>query len=89
MNKTIPATKVRKNFFQIIQDASQPGVSVTITVGGDSKVVMMSVEEFEGWQETLEVMSDKKLMQDIKEGLAEIEKGETVSLEGVKKKFNL
>ena len=30
----------------------------------------ISAEEFSGWQETLDIMSDKKLVQSIKKGLA-------------------
>ena len=89
MNKTIPATKARKNLFKIIQEANKPGAQITITVGGEPKVIMMSVEDFEGWQETLEIMSDEKLMKGIKEGMAEIKAGKTLSLEEARKELNL
>lgn len=83
--KTFTATKARQNFFKIIEMASQPGSSVGIILkGGESEVVMMSKEEFEGWVETLEIMGDKKLMKDIR--AAQKEKGGT-PWEEVKKKF--
>lgn len=71
MNTTITATKARKGFFKLLEQANRPGKSVTITVDGEPKVVMMSSDEFEGWLETMEIMQDKKLVKDIKEGIKE------------------
>lgn len=89
MTTTLPATKARKQFFKLIKAADQPGTTITITVEGEPKVVMMSVEEFEGWQETLEILSDRKLTKNIKEALTDLKKGKVYSLEEVKKKLKL
>lgn len=86
MNTTLPATKARQQFFKVIAAAEQPGHAITLTVNGEPKIVMMSVEDFEGWQETLEIMSDKKLMEGIRQGL----KGKkTFTESAVKKKLGL
>jgi len=53
-------------------------MAVTITHEGHPAIVMMSVEEFEGWMETLEIMSDPELVKDIR--TARHEK-ETIPLE--------
>jgi prevent-host-death family protein len=71
MNKTVSATHARKNFFQLLKLAAKPGSSITITLEGTGPIVMMSQEEFEGWQETLDIMSDPELMSDIHEGTKE------------------
>lgn len=89
MTTTLPATKARKQFFKLIKAADQPGTTITITVEGEPKVVMMSVEEFEGWQETLEILSDRKLTKNIKQALADLKRGKVYSLEEVKKKLKL
>ena len=89
MNTTIPASKARKDFFKLIQSADRPGASVTITVEGEAKVVMMSVEDFEGWKETLEVMEDKALMKGIREGLTDLNKKKTLPADEVKKMLKL
>jgi prevent-host-death family protein len=65
MHKTVSATQARKEFFQLLTAASKPGSSITITLEGRPPVVCMSQEEFEGWQETLEVMADPALMKAI------------------------
>lgn len=89
MTKTLPATKVRQHFFKLLNDAEQPGSSITITVGGEPKVVMMPVEDFEGWMETLEIMSDKKLYEDLKKGLKNWRKEKLYTQEEVKKMLKL
>lgn len=86
---SITATKARKQFFKLIENANQPGREVIITLDGKPKIIMMSYEEFEGWQETLEIMSDKKLMEGIREGLNDVRKGNIYSADEIKKKLNL
>src|SRR5438105_2112594 len=76
MNKIIPATQARQKFFELIDDTDHPGKSVVITIDGHPKVVMMSFEEFESWQETLEVMKDfPDLPKDIRELKKDFQKG--------------
>jgi len=45
--------------------------------------VMMSAEDFEGWLETLEIMSDENLVKGIKEGLRDIKNKKLYTLEQV------
>lgn len=84
--KIIPASKARKQFFQLLKLAATPGQAVTITTDGGNPVVIMSQEEFEGWQETLEIMSDPVLTKNIREGLADAKAGRVVEWNQVKKK---
>ncbi len=67
MKNTISATEARKNFYELVRKASKPGAKIIITLEGEEPVIMMSQEEVESWMETLAVMSDPKLVQDIKE----------------------
>ena len=53
MKKFMTATAARKNFYALIQEASKPGVVVAITHEGIPKVVVLSFEEHEKWQETV------------------------------------
>lgn len=85
--KTIAATKARKQFFQLINDNAKPGQSTTISVDGEPKAVLLSYEDFTSWVETLEVMSDERLMEDIRAGEEDIKKGRMISLEDLEKKF--
>ncbi|MDO8649144.1 MAG: type II toxin-antitoxin system Phd/YefM family antitoxin [Candidatus Peregrinibacteria bacterium] len=86
MHKTISATKARKEFFKVLEFASKPGSSVTITLEGHTPLVIMSQQDFEGWQETLEIMSDPQLMKDIRAAMKE---KKTIPWSVVKKELGL
>lgn len=95
MNKSMTATEARKKFYAVIRAAEHPGVSVVIIHEGTPKVVVMSFEEFEGWQETIEILSDPDptLDRDILDGIKEMKLGkgpkDTISLAALKKKLKL
>ncbi|HNP95874.1 MAG TPA: type II toxin-antitoxin system Phd/YefM family antitoxin [Cyclobacteriaceae bacterium] len=48
---------------------------------GRPAAVLLSADEFESWQETREILRNPALMQEIKQGLAQLEKGHRVSFE--------
>lgn len=85
--KRISATEARRKWFDLLKQAGKPGVFIVVQHRDQPDVVMMSIDEFEGWMETMEILSDSKLMKDIQEGVAEKEAGETVPLEDVLKKL--
>ncbi len=89
MNKFMTATEARKNFYAVIDEAEHPGVAVAITHDGMPKVVVMSFEEYEGWMETMDIMSDPYLDADIAEGMRQMKAGEVVDFEDVKKRLKL
>lgn len=70
-NTTLPISEIRKRIFRITREVQRPDTYYTITEKGRPKAVIMSVEEFESWAETLEVMKD---FPDIKKDIAGLEK---------------
>lgn len=70
LSSIIPANVARSNLYQILDDVTSQLRQFTITHRGREQAVVMSWEEFAGWQETLEIMSDKKLLTSIQRGLA-------------------
>lgn len=69
LQPVIPANEARANFYQMLEEAGTNLRQFTITHRGKPLVIMMSQEEFGGWQETLEVMSDKKLLESIRRSM--------------------
>lgn len=80
---TKSATEVRKDFFDILDQVERSGLPYTITKAGKPVVVMMSAEEFESWEETLDIMSDPEAVKGIEEGLDDLKHGRTYSYEEV------
>lgn len=84
---TISATKARANLYDLIDKVASSGKRVGITKKGETKVVLMSIEELESWEETNEILSDKKLMKDLKQSEKEITEGKGKDWEEVKKEL--
>ncbi len=90
MTTYMTATEARKKFYPTIAKAKKPGYHITITHDGLPTVVMMSFEEFEGWQETIDILSDPEEAAALREAMQDLKKGgDTVSLEEFKKSLKL
>lgn len=82
MNTIIPITEARKDIFKIIAEVSANGTRYLLTEKGHAKAVILSAEEFDSWQETLDVMRDFPTIQDdIKKAHAELKAGDTITFE--------
>lgn len=81
---TISSTEARKNFAKVLDHIDKASVQYTLTINGKPKVVIMSAEEYESWQETIEIMSDTKAMADIRAGLADLQAGRFSILDELK-----
>lgn len=83
-NTTISISEGRKRIFEIAEDVQKPGTQYTLTENGKPKAVVMSAEEFESWQETLNVMRDfPELKKDIAQAEREYEAGKYITLESL------
>jgi len=71
----------KREFMQELQEAIE-----NVSPGEDWSEVQ---EVIECWEETAEIVSDEELLTGIKESLAEIKRGETISWEDVKKELDL
>ena len=81
---TLPISEARKKIFKIAEKVQKPATRYTLTEKGRPKVVVMSAEEFESWQESLEVMRTfPNLEKDIKKAEREYKKGQYLTLEEV------
>ena len=60
-----------------------------ITRHGQPEVVMMSLDDYEGLMETLEIMSDKKLVRRLKQAEKDMKAGKGVPLEEVHKRLGI
>ena len=65
---TLSISEARKKIFTIAKEVQKPNNHYTLTEKGRPTAVIMSAEEFESWQETLEVMKDfPDLKKDVEE----------------------
>ncbi len=86
--KTLAFSEARKDLSKIVDEVSSNHEHVVITKQGRPKAVVMSTDEFEGWQETLDILSDPKAMRAIREGMRDIEAGRVHRWEDVKARLH-
>ncbi|MBU0999045.1 type II toxin-antitoxin system Phd/YefM family antitoxin [Patescibacteria group bacterium] len=80
---TLSATEARQDFFNILSKVEKTNVPFTITINGVPKVVIMNAEEFDSWQETLEIMSNPELVKGIEQGKKDLREGRYSTFEEV------
>jgi prevent-host-death family protein len=85
MTKTMSLKELRPQLPKVIKDLDSKMDRFIITKRGKPVAVMMAVDDFEGLVETLEIMSDKKLMRDIKKAQADVKAGRVIPFEKIKK----
>lgn len=89
MTKTLPITEARQKLPTLVNRTKRLMDQYIITVNGKPTSVLMSIDEFESWQETNAILADKGLMKAIKEGEKDVEKGRVYDWEDVKKELKI
>lgn len=80
MAKTVPVRELRSNLSSLLDDVSRRRDHVVVTRNGSPAAALVPVDEYEALEETAEVLSDPDALAALEAGLAEIERGETVTL---------
>ena len=83
MTKTIPVSEARQSLPELITRMRRLMERVIITRKGKPEAVLMGIDEYESWIETLELMSSAKTMTAIREGLSDLKAGKSRSFEEV------
>lgn len=79
---TISATQARSKFFELIKDTINKHKTFHIH-HRQGDVVLMSGEEYENLQETLELLSLPGFKESIKKSIEQIDKGQTYTMDDV------
>jgi antitoxin YefM len=87
--RTLPLTEARKDLSKIVDEVSTVHEHITITRQGKPAAVVMSADEFESWQETIEILDDPDAMAAIRRGLKDIKAGRVRPLEDVLKRLGV
>lgn len=84
MNDFISLTTARANFPRLVAKVGKTSKRVTITVKGKPKAVLISAEDLESLEETLDILSEPGALEEIREAENEIKKGNYVTFEELK-----
>lgn len=80
MAKTVPVRELRSNLSSLLDDVSDRRDHVLVTRNGTLAAALVPIDEYEALEETAEVLSDPDALSALESGLAELERGETVTL---------
>ena len=76
---SIPITEARNKFMRLPDQAAKDQV-IAVTRRNKEVMAVMSWEMYEGLLETLEVLSDRELMNNLRKGVEDVKAGRTHSL---------
>lgn len=76
--KILSLSQVRANLPKLVEEVDRKFGRVTLTRSGKAKAVLMSSDEFEGWQETIEILNDTATLKAIRRGESDRRSGRTV-----------
>jgi prevent-host-death family protein len=76
--RILPLTEVKAKLSEVVDEITETQERVTVTRNGRPAVVMLSADDLESIEETLEILSDPWLRQQIEEGLADLAAGRVV-----------
>ncbi|MDD5450132.1 MAG: type II toxin-antitoxin system Phd/YefM family antitoxin [Candidatus Omnitrophica bacterium] len=80
---TLSVTQAKNRFLKMVRDTDKRLAHFLITKQGKPVAVMLNVDEYEGWLETLELLSNKKAAGEIRKALNEIRQGKYHTFEEV------
>ena len=83
MTRTMSVRKLRSNLAHVIEDVSERMDRYIISKRGQPKAIIMCVDDYEAWLETLAIMTDRRTVEDIKKAKKEIAQGKYYSFEDV------
>lgn len=86
---TVSATTARAKFYDLIDEVAASGKHVGITKKGETKAVLVSQEDWDAMVVTLETLSDRELMDQIRESEKDIKAGRVHDWEDIKKELGL
>ena len=80
MAKIVPFTEARSNLTELLDDLEQRHEHVLITRNGRPSAVMLSADEYESLEETLDVLQDKDLLDALKRSERDVSQGRLTPL---------
>lgn len=76
----MPLAEVKNRLSEVVERVEREHGRVVITKHGRPAAVVLSIDDLEGLEETLEILSDKSLMRRIRKAQTEVEAGQVEEL---------
>lgn len=83
IDRFVSVTEAKSRLLNLVRDLKTRQEIVAITLDGVPSAVLLSMDQFEGLMETIEILSDQKAMRSLRRSLKQAEAGRWVSHERV------
>ena len=83
MKNILPISTVKREFLRLIKQVEEESSPIVITRDGRAAGVLMSVEEYEGILETMELLKDPNFLDRLKEAEGDLKAGRVHSFDEV------
>jgi antitoxin YefM len=84
---TLPLAEIKKRLSEIVDGIEQRHDRVVLTRNGRPAAVLVSPDELEALEETLEILSNPKAMREIRKAESEIERGKYLTAKDLRAKY--
>lgn len=79
LDEILPITDVKRDLLKLVKRVDELKQVIAITKKGKATALLMSMEEYEGLIETIEILSDPELVKQLKKARHDIKKGKFVT----------
>lgn len=83
----LPLVEIKKKLSEIVDGVEQRHDRVVLTRRGRPAAVIMSHEELESLEETLDILSDPKAMREIRKAEGKLDKGKGLTADELRAKY--
>jgi prevent-host-death family protein len=84
MAKIVPVREFRTKLSELLDDVADRRDHVLVTRNGKPAAALVPVDEYEALEETAEILSDSATLAAIEAGVAELARGDSVTLEDLR-----
>ena len=89
MARSVPFTEARSTLSDLLDYVQAEQEHVVITRNGKDVALLMSVDEWESWEETIEVLQDDELLEALKQSDDDVKAGRVYAWDEVKRDLGL
>lgn len=87
MPKIVPVREFRSRLSELLSDVADRRDHVLVTRNGRPAAALVPIGEYEALEETAEILSDPEGLSALEDGLEELDGGETVTLEELRREL--